>query len=227
MPWLPKVEPATLYQSSDIPYVISENEVILCFDNSFALSKSLAVSNDHQICFRANKSNLERQSANFYRFSNFPVSIKFNDIIYLDNTIIEGRIIKNVSPQRDDTLFISLIKQSYLDNLSSFQRFVEQLDAYDHTFILLTDDISPEVRLLDEMVTVIPKTNDWGRICVTIANTVCKTRSRKYAWTQCAPGISLDCYGMDDSDETCALNDMFSLIGIDSDIKWETLIDFD
>ena len=72
--WLKRQQPTKLYQSSDIPYVILEDGVYLCYDNCYGGQEDRA---DHNISFYAHPNSLRRLNTYFYRFNSFPMTIPF------------------------------------------------------------------------------------------------------------------------------------------------------
>lgn len=221
MSWLSKIEPVTLYQGSDLPYVVTEEGIKLCFDNSYCVDP---VSSEFQIAFQVHKKKLMRQSANYFRFHDFPVVIPFDEVLNLNDTVIDGHILKHASSVDCEPLSIMLIKDAYISDLDNdaLGDFVDLIENHDHSFVLLSEDNpSPQTRLLDDLVESIVHT-DYGRTIVHIAHTVCPTKSRKYCWTKMVPDLSIHCYGLNDSEEKNDMDYYFEYIGIDNvETLWE------
>lgn len=221
MSWLNKIKPVTLYQSSDLPYVIMENGVRLCFDNFYALREEKS---DFNIVFQTHRNSLIRQSANYYRFKEFPTIIPFDNILKLDNTVIKGHLLKHARVLNKEPISVSLIKSSYIDNMDDekLSDFADSLEEYTKNFILVTDDdLTSQTRLLEDISEIIRHT-DYYRTCVSMSHSVCPLKNRKYGWTQSVPDLSLDCYGLSDSEEKDHINDALDYIGITNfEINWE------
>jgi len=58
MRWIKKIEPVILYQASDLPYIITEVGVYLCFDNFYS---ELQSTGDHVISFQIERKQLSRK----------------------------------------------------------------------------------------------------------------------------------------------------------------------
>lgn len=220
MSWLKRIQPITLSQSSDVPYVITEDGVKLCFTNMYTESEER---DDHFIRFNVNRHDLRRQSATFYKFLEFPVTIPFEAIIACDETIIEGKVIKHASKSSSDSSDIVIVKSDCVDDMDDdrFQDLVDVIDSLDHAFLLVGEEISPQSRLLDDLVTTVYHEGDWGRTCVAIVDHVTPGKQRKYCWTQRTPALNVQCYGLDDSDEMAEIHDILSFIGVTSSVAWE------
>lgn len=222
MRWIKQIKPVTLHQASDLPYVITKEGVYLCFDNFYSESK---FNGNHVISFRINREQLSRKSSTYYKISSFPITIPFENVIKLNETIINGRIIKHVS-EINDTKNIMIIKASYLCNLSDnrFQDLVSNIEEHDKSFLLIEEPIDPQVRLLDTLVYAITHNikQSWNRTCVTIADVMCSVPHRKYCWTNSVPGLKIQCYGLSGvNDEMYDLQKCLEDIGIDFDVTWE------
>ena len=217
--WLKRQQPIQLYQGSDIPYVILKNSVYLCCDNCFGINND---SSDHNICFYAGVSSLKRINTYFYKLASFPHILPFVDIISLNDTIIEGRTIKQASGNQGDPKSIAIMKSAYIhrDMDCDLSNISDTLDEFDTSFILVGDNIDPQVRLFDDMSSIIHH-REWPRTIVTIADAICSKPTRKYCWTGTIPELSISCYGIDDSDELIEINDIFHNIGInDVSVRW-------
>jgi hypothetical protein len=213
MSWLKRIEPLILHQGSDIPYVVLDGGVLLCFDNYYFES---ADTNDYNISLSVHKSKIKRGSTNYFVFKEFPVIVPFDNVIALDDTIIEGRIIRRSSATQE-TSNIVLIKDCYLSNLDNeqFQEFIQTIDDYDAAFLLVGENIEPEARLLADFVHTI-RHQEWPRTCVAMAHHVCQSKFRKYCWTSAVPELSIACYGFDGIDDLDEFKTGLEQIGISS-----------
>ncbi len=212
MSWLKRIEPVILRQSSDIPYVVLDDGVLLCFTNYYGEHIDTG---DYHISFYANRNKLKRASTNFFSFKTFPFKVTFQDIIELDDTVIEGRIIKSSSEVIGDPKEISVVKMSYIRHLEDeqFQDFVDSIEDYDRMFLLVGDTIDPQARLLSDMVHMIPH-QQWIRTGVTIANAICDKPDRKYCWSKSIPEVNISCYGFQDVEEMDEFRESLELIGL-------------
>ena len=191
MTWLKRIEPVLLHQGNELPYIIVENGVKLCFDNFYAKKEQKS---DYNISFLCHKNKLKRRSTIYYGFKEFPVIVPFSDIIELNDIIVNGRLLRTAS-KMEDIDEVATVKSSYLSQLEdhSLQSFADELEQYHKTFILHDHDITAETRLLLDVVTPILH-QDWYRTAVTIAHAIC-TVPRKYCWTHALPDLSIACYG--------------------------------
>ncbi len=213
MSWLKRIEPVVLRQSSDIPYIVLDDGILLCFNNYYGEKVD---EGDYFISLYASKNKLKRASTNYYSFKQFPTEIAFCDIIELDNnTIIEGRIIKSAAEVVGDPKGIAVVKMSYVRRLKDdeFQEFVDGIDNYHKTFLLIGENIDPQARLLSDITHMIPHQN-WIRTSTIIAHNTCDRLDRKYCWSKSIPEITIACYGFQDTDEMDSFVKALELIGV-------------
>lgn len=219
--WLKRQQPIKLYQSSDIPYIILEDGVHLCYDNCYGIREDRA---EHNICFYAHPSSFRRINTYFYRFNSFPTVISFTNVLSLDDAIIEGKTIKQAADTDCDPKNITIMKSDYIRMITSsdLSSINDLLEGFDHSFVLVGDTIDPQVRLFEDVAIIIPH-RDWRRTAVTVAHNIKEQKDRKYCWTSSIPEMSIACYGVTDSDELIEINKAFRSIGIkDLSISWET-----
>ncbi len=220
MSWLSRIKLITLHQTSDIPYVIMDDGVHLCFGNLYDQYRDQS---DHSITFTANRGDLIRQSANYLRFWKFPKVIPFSSIVACDNAIIEGRFIKQSSISTTEQKEIVIVKSGCLQKIEndSFQDLIDVIVASDETFLLIGEQPSPHARLLDDLVTTVYHKQDWGRTCVTIADKMAQRPDRKYCWTKSVPDINIKCYGLESAQDMEQIQNTLDFIGITSGVTWE------
>jgi len=219
--WLKRHEPIVLSQASDIPYVISEQGVFLCFDNLYS---EQCDKSDHYIQFKAYKNDFMKQSTNHFRLKDFPKTIPFEEIIRLDDAIIEGRIIKQASVPEDrvESLKILIAHSSYLHSLedNKFQEFFENLEHYKKSFLLTGEDIDPQVRLLEDDMDIIHH-RGWYPTMVSIADKLCPLANRKYCWIQSLPTLIMTIYGLQNADEMNEIHESLDNIEIqEKEVEW-------
>lgn len=212
MAWLKKQQPIQLYQASELPYIILENDVKLCFDNCYGTK---ADSSEHKIHFRTSIKNLRRINTYFYRFSKFPCAVPISDVISLDDAVIEGRTIKHAVVSPSDLKTIAIIKSSYIRNISDLEllKLNDRLDEFDSSFVLAGENIDPQVRLFEGEADIIHH-HDWYRTAVSIADKISEKPDRKYCWTHSIPDLDVSCFGIRDADELQELRIAFDAIGI-------------
>lgn len=219
--WLKRQQPIKLYQSSDLPYVILEDGIHLCYDNCYGTNQD---NSDFNICFQTQANNLKRINTYFYKFNAFPTIINFEQVISLDDTIIEGKTIKHFASSDQDTKQVVIMKSDYIrscdgDDLSNINDLLEE---YDHRFILVGDIIDPQVRLFDGIAEIIPH-QQWTRTFVAIAHALADQPERKYRWIHSIPEVNLSCYGIEDPDELREINAAKDAVGLaDMCLRWET-----
>ena len=192
MNWLKRQQPIVLYQSSDIPHVITDEGAKLCFDNCYSNLKEKDV-----LTFSSSQKLLDRISSNYYKFIKFPVTIPMSDLIYVPGSLMEGKVIKEASIVEASQKTI-VVKSSYIERLpyKKFNKLASKLNHY-KSFILVKDSIDPSVRALEDMAEIIYHKN-WYRTAVTIASTLCKQRGVN--WTKMIPEISMKCFGIQNGD---------------------------
>lgn len=221
MRWVRRIEPLVLSQESDIPYVIQSDGVLLCFDNMYREGSQEVKGEDSIITFKTNHKKVMRQSTNFHRFHAFPTLIPFEDIVRLNDTVIDGRLLKTASEVSSDPQNIAVIKERFIDKLgdSDFQEFAEEIEEFDHVFILVGDEIGTNTRLLCDSSHPIHHM-DWGRTCVTIADAVCMSRQRKYCWTKNVPQLEITTYGLKPDKDLEKIYQIFLDIGVETITTW-------
>ncbi len=219
--WLKRQQPIKLYQSSDLPYVILEDGIHLCYDNCYGTNKD---DSDFNICFEVQASNLKRINTYFYKFDSFPVVIPFEQVVSLDDTVIEGKTIKHFASSDTETKQVIVMKSDYIrsninDDLSDIN---DLLNESDHGFILVGDSIDPQVRLFEDIADIVPHQN-WNRTFVSIAHKIADRPGRKYRWTHGLPDINLFCYGINGIDELKEIHAARDAVGLfNISVRWET-----
>lgn len=214
--WLKRQQPIQLYQSSELPFIVLENGVYLCFDNCYATN---ADKSEHNLSFMAEPHCLVRINTLFYKFNNFPTLIPFEDIITLDHTIVSGKIIKSAAQPQSGLNNISIVTAEYIHDCEDLDSLSEILEQFDENFVLIGDDFKPEVWLLEENSTLINH-HDWYRTAVQIAHKICKRKERKYLWSKSLGEVVIDCYGID-SDELNSIHEACNAIGLeDVSVAW-------
>ncbi len=218
MVWLKKQQPVKLYQGSDLPYVILDDGVRLCFDNCYGQKLDKF---DHNISFVVQANALRRINTYFYRLNPFPATIPFSDIITLDDAIIAGRTIKHNSEVQRDSQKLAIVQSEYIPLISDvdLSNLNNQLEHFDHSFILVGESIDPQVRLFDDVATILHH-SDWYRTMVSVIDRVCAKSNRKYCWTKSVPELGISYYGTNGSGDISKLNDAAEYIGLDTSIEW-------
>lgn len=216
MNWLQKQQPLILAQSSSIPYVIFDETVFLCFDNFFEESPS---NDKHVIEFHADKSQLSKKSTYIHQFKKFPIEIPFDDIIKLDHTIINGKILKTASKTKSDEISLSIVYGNVLEDC--FDDYSENLADFDYNFVLHDGEHNDFVSLIEDNADTIYHDN-WYRTAVTVADAVCDLGNRKYKWTHSIPPMTISVFGLNSNDEKDEVQNSFEKIGIQEvSVIWE------
>ena len=115
MSWLKRQQPVQLYQSSDLPYVILEDGVHLFCDNCFGTQPD---NEDFNLSFYAEASQLKRINTYFYRLASFPFIVPFEEVIFLNDAIIEGKTIKHFASSDGEAKSSESRNRSSGDNTS-------------------------------------------------------------------------------------------------------------
>jgi len=219
MNWLHKIEPVILEQSSDVPYVVLEDGVQLCYDNMYYESDDHS---DHHIKFLAHKQDLKRRSASCWRFRQFPTIIPFKDVLSLDDVVLDGKVIKIAAEVSSDPKSILVIRSKALNNMEEeeFQEVIDSIDEYDYSFLLTASELDTYDRLLADTLDIIHH-RGWHHSCVAIADRICPTKHRKYCWTKNLPELSMTIYGLEHPDDLETVSNCFDDIGItEKEITW-------
>lgn len=219
--WLKRQQPIKLYQSSDIPYIILEDGIHLCYDNCYGTVRD---DSDFNICLETQASNLKRINTYFYKFNSFPIVIPFEQIVSLDDTVIEGKTIKHFASSENDTKQVVIMKSDYIRSHTSndLSDINDLFEEFDHSIILVGDSIDPQVRLFEGMSHILPHQN-WSRTFVSMAHKIAERPERKYRWIHGLPDINLSCYGIDGPDELKEINAAKDAVGLyDMSIRWGT-----
>jgi len=188
----------------------------LIYDNCYRDQEDRS---DYNICFCAQASSLKRINTYFYKLSTFPTTIPFSDVIALDETVIEGRLIKHTASTTSEAKEVGLIKSDYIRRISDSEltEFSDLLEQYDRNFILVGDTIDPQVRLFEGIADIIHH-QDWNRTAVSVVHGVYEKPDRKYCWTYSVPELSISCYGINDAEEIKKVHDAFNMTG-DQDVS--------
>ncbi len=219
--WLKRQQPIQLYQSSDLPYIILEDGIHLCYDNCYGTNKD---DSDFNICFETQASHLKRINTYFYKFNSFPVVIPFEQVISLDDTVIEGKTIMHFASSENDTKQVVIMKSDHIRSCANLDLsdINDLLDEFDYSFILVGDSIDPQVRLFENVTDIIHHQN-WNRTLVSMAHKIIDRPERKYRWIHGLPDINLSCYGIENSDELKEINAARDAVGLyDVSIRWGT-----
>jgi len=221
MAWLKKQQPFKLYQSSDIPYIILEDGIRLCFSNCFGQNPDKS---DYNLNFIVQTSSLRRINTFFYKIEPFPITIPFSDVISLDDSVVEGRTIKHFANNtEEEQKNISVVKSEYIrNNISDLELsdFYDNLKNFDHNFILTGETIDPQTRLFDNLSTILHH-KDWNRTIVSIANDICSNSYRKYCWTKLIPELQISYFGNTGAKDIPNINDACCNAGLDVSVNWE------
>lgn len=218
MSWLKRQQPIELYQSSDLPYVITDEGLKLCFDNCYSDLKE-----DNSMSFRISKKMLYRISSHYYKIRPFPYIVPFQDVIDIPKIVSDGKIIKEAIHQEHNKRTL-LVRDSYIDKLS-YMKLHKLLDKINKTksFILVGNNDSnlySSVKALHDIADVIHHIS-WYRTMVHVAGSLCKQRGVN--WTKMLPGISMDCYGLHEG-ELSKIDTAMKYIGVGHcDYKWKTI----
>lgn len=223
MSWLNQILPIVLHQGSEIPYVILEDGVHLCFENLFYEE---AYKSERNITFKISRKLIKRQSTKTYKLTEFPIVVPFSSIVALDDTVVEGRIIKHATTKIDETKEVIVIRDRFLRRIddNELDSIVDVLENSDAGFLLIGKNIDPQARLLDGLVEpILHDSKDWGRTCVTIADRLCPTSHRKYCWTKSVPDCNIHFYGLTESDDMDVIQNCLDFAGLTNfEAHWES-----
>lgn len=186
--WLARQQPLVLTQSSDLPFVIREDGIFLCFDNCYGETQ---LRDTYNIVFRAPKHELERQSTNYFKFRKFPKLVPFEDVIELDDTIREGRLRMERHYTPEEPRKLAIVRGSFLTR--NYERI--DYDNYDHIFVVVKERVPEEVYELRDVAEVVQH-RSWPRTAVTVLHSLCNHSFRGYCWTKSLPELTINCLGL-------------------------------
>ena len=194
-----------LYHTSDIPYYINSEYVLLCNNN--LLSEELTKI-DNFIGFSVNYQKINRYSANYWCLKEFPYKIPTESIVKFCNKGCKNNI-------QDNSVNIGIVKFSYLESLSH-EKSCDLMDEYDKVFALSYDDdlIEDNERTFLSQIDNHFHDMNWHTAILNILNDTCLHTTRGQEWTQDIPDLNLEIYGitkMQEWDEIFSVLDDFSV----------------
>lgn len=199
MSWIKKLQPVTLYQQSDIPYVINENGLLLCYNNFYS-NKPIDLFEQYNIEFKINPRETKSYSANYLVLKDFPKVISFSDILNFKETEI---------PQKnDDIKKICIIKNS--NEVLNYD-----LENYDASFIVSKE--SCNIQNLPDNTHLI-QANSWSRICIYIIDTL--VNKKDVYWIKHVPFLEIDFCHFKSYNSLEKITKFFQLIQVETDIQW-------
>jgi len=182
MSWIKKLEPDLLYQSSDIPFVISSQGAYLCFDNYYSKKRDNL---EYCIAFNPGKIKTSRINAHLIKLNTFPIAIPFSNIYSINDKPIHLSKLASTP----DSKKILLVKQSFLEHTDLPEDLLEE---YDHVLVIEdTDNLNSNTDFVH-----IAHTGDLNRECVAIAHYACSSPDRNCIWINNVPEMRIDCYGI-------------------------------
>lgn len=219
--WLKKIEPVTLYQSSEIPYVIRETGILLCFNNLF--SSHPENFNQYTISFQAHKNQIKRQNTNFFKLNSFPALIELDPNTEVGNIIKQGEYQQPIEHiQNNEWQKIAIISDKYINHMreQELKKFILELKLHDYSFIAHSHDIGPKVRYMSDYA--IPTWHyNWHRTLAAISDNIIKNSYRGYNWTKQAGLFDIKCFGFDILENSNKAKRAINNIGInDSNFVW-------
>lgn len=222
MSWIKRIQPITLSQSSDLPFVVLENGLYLCFDNFYESSKQNPRDNSMFLRFTANKHELLRRASSHYRFLKFPTIVPFECILEYDRIIVDGHVTKTEIEPSNEIKHILVISAEWFDDSTSDQRdhISDLSDQSDKTFLLINQLSAIKNKM--ETAETIHHNNDWGRVCVSIFDKMCDRPDRGFGWTNSLPEINLSFYGLSDATEMEHIQSIIDFLDIQNcSATWE------
>lgn len=210
--WLARQHPLTLTQSSDLPFIIREDGILLCFDNCYS---EAPVHDTYNIAFRAPKHELERQSTNYFRFVKFPKLVPFEDVIELDDTIRDGRLRRDRYYTPDEPQKIAVIRGAFLArNYKSID-----YDNFDQIFVVVKEKVPDGAYEIRDVAEVVHHLS-WPRTVVTMLHSLCNHSFRGYCWTKSVPELTVNCLGLKRED-LFNLTKSLTDTGVTFDAHWD------
>lgn len=217
MGWLKRADALLLHQESDLPYIVHENGVYLCFANAYVEQTGTGTSRDqHSIEFRIHPEAAMRQSTSFYKIREFPATVPFSAVVCLDDFIQNGAIEKRDVPKNTDTADIALIRGGYLKKISSddFDDLFDNIADYNRSFILIGDELDERVRSLSEVAEAVYH-EEWFHTAVFVADQLCRGSHRRYGWLNGVPSLNISCFGFK-PEHIERINAVFDDLGLDT-----------
>lgn len=219
--WLKKIEPITLHQSSEVPFIIKEDGILLCFSNLFSVNPE----NFHEfnISFQASPKQVKRQNTLYYKLNRFPNTVQLSEDVNVDKVIKCGEFQLPLSQdQCTDWKTIAIISDQYVNHMreTELRKFASELKEYNYSFVAHSKDIGPKVRFMTDYSIPMWHSN-WYKTLTTVAHTVTNNKYRGYNWTKQAGLLDIKCFGFNPVENVERAKKAIMSIGIqDSAFVW-------
>jgi hypothetical protein len=191
--WFRKIEPVLLHQSSDVPYVVTNDGVRLCFDNYYGLQEDRF--GEHVLSFKMPRRAIRRRSTKHFRLHSFPVTIPFSDVVKLDRAAKDGALILQDKSFTGPWRRISLFSAEYLlKKHRDIEKAATRLARLRHCYVTYGHELPSQLHAVAETTPIISH-YDWVKTLLTIADSVVQTDYRGPNWVKCAGRFDIVAYG--------------------------------
>lgn len=200
-----------LYHTSDLPYVITNEFVLICDNNMFSETE---YKTGNHIGIMINNKKAKRITTYHWCLNNFPIKVATKKVISVHNE-------NKQKTKRQEHTVIATFKDCYIKNLST-DHMETLLNNYDKTYLLsknATSDakILEAGELFDEHFYY---GKSWYTAIVNILDKVCLSHYRGKNWLENMPQITLDIYGIKQFSETDEIRKVLE------DLKISEKVDF-
>lgn len=217
MNWLKKNQTPIYYQSNDIPYVILDDGVLLCYDNFYSVSPQ---KEDFSISFTMPKTQLGRANTHYYTIKKFPMILSFTDVFSVNSEKIDSIILDNQISAEEfmsvTLLLPPILRQNKIKKINSIiGKNKKVLCLYDDTCNYVPDND-------DNNIISFVRSNNIQRDVVQICHHICDLDNRTCKWTQSLPDTELHTYGIENQNELDDMSKCLQLIMANNvNVIWE------
>lgn len=215
MSWLKKHQPTILHQTSDVPYIVLDKSVYLCYDNFYTEKQD--TSSGFSINFKTHPRLLQRKDTNYFEFIKFPVRINLSDVNSVNNS--KDTYITTTT----DISNIVLVKHKYIKKISNAEidEFTNIIEDFDARFVLVPkdSDYNERTRMFEDNCEFIDH-YDWFKTLTTICHKICNSKTRENEWIKSIPEVSIDCYGVFTSKEISSIQSAVDDLELDFSLNF-------
>ena len=196
-----------LYHSSELPYPILDNKILICSDNLFTEHASNV---ENEAAISVNKKLIKRQSAHYWESLSFPLLIEKEKRIFVRN--------KCFKKFENESVKVGLFKSSFVKK--RYYKSYDFVEQYDNSYLISkTASSDPDVITFSEMVDDFFCCSSWCCAVLNIINNLCKSSERKNNWTKNIADITLEVYGIKNEKELDKLKNSIELLGATEKIE--------
>jgi hypothetical protein len=200
-----------LYHTSDLPYVIKDDFVLICDNNMFSETE---YKTRNYIGFAVKQKLAKRLTTFYWRLEEFPIKISTNKVLHVFNE-------NKIRHQNRDHKKIATFKDCYVKYLNA-ENIENILDSYDKTYLLSKNSTSNTqiLEIGDMFDDHFYYGNSWYTAIVNILDKICISSYRGKNWLDNIPSMTLDVYGIKDFTETDSIRKVLEELDITDKIDF-------